>query len=58
MVLGDVFAVLVPVVSCGDSAIIWPYTIQSLEEKVIESFYGEMSWYDQQFALVLLTLFA
>ena len=37
MVPGDMLADSVPVTSCGDSAIIWPYTIVSLGERVIES---------------------
>ena len=41
MVSGDVFAGSVPVVSCGDSAITWPYTIQSLGKMVIKSLLEE-----------------
>jgi hypothetical protein len=37
MVLGDVLTGSVPVVSCGDSAIVWPYIIRSLGEMVIKS---------------------
>jgi hypothetical protein len=37
MVPGDVLAGSVPVASRGDSAIIWPYTIRLLGERVIES---------------------
>jgi hypothetical protein len=57
MISGDVFAGSVPVVSCGDSAIIWPYTIQSLEERAIESLLKKYlySWTQDIFSPVPVT---